>query len=179
MTGSEPLTDADLLSAMAGRDEGALRELYGRHAAWISARLARRCADRDAVSDVLQDTFVAAWNGAGKFRGEGEVPAWLWGIAIRRLVSRLRKRAGFEAGPALLDVDSEDISAEEQVLLRLDYADVGGALARVAPELRVVLQLTVLDGLSTREAAVLLGIPRGTVKTRLERARVRMREELA
>ena len=47
------------------------------------------------------------------------------------------------------------------------------------PELRVVLQLTVLDGLTTREAAVLLGIPRGTVKSRLQRARVTMREELA
>ena len=184
---------------MAGRDEGALRELYGRHAAWISARLARRCADRDAVSDVLQDTFVAAWKGADRdavsdvlqdtfvaawkgadrYRGEGEAAAWLWGIAIRRLVSRLRKRVGFEAGPALLEVDSEDISAEEQVLRRLDYADVGGALARIAPELRVVLQLTVLDGLSTREAAVLLGIPRGTVKTRLQRARAKMREEMA
>ena len=57
------LTDADLIHAMAGRDEGALRELYDRHALWISARLARRCADSDAVSDVLQDTFIAAWDG--------------------------------------------------------------------------------------------------------------------
>lgn len=173
------LTDADLLSAMAGRDEGALRELYERHAPWVSARLARRCADRDAVADVLQDTFVAAWNGAEKFRGDGEVPAWLWGIAIRRLVSRLRGRAHFQLGPALLEADSAEISAEERVLLRLEYADVGGAMARISPELRVVLQVTVLDGLTTREAAVLLGIPRGTVKTRLERARARLREELA
>jgi RNA polymerase sigma-70 factor, ECF subfamily len=173
------VTDADLLSSMAGRDEGALRQLYARHAPWISARLARRCADRDAVADVLQDTFVAAWNGAGKFRGDGEVPAWLWGIAVRRLVSRLRKRADFQLGAALLDRDSEDISAEERVLLELEHADVGGALARISPELRVVLQLTVLDGLTTREAAVVLGIPRGTVKTRLERARLRMREEMA
>src|SRR4051794_23196789 len=65
------LTDADLLRAVAGRDEGALRELYDRHALWISARLARRCADRDAVSDVLQDTFIAAWDGASRFRGDG------------------------------------------------------------------------------------------------------------
>jgi RNA polymerase sigma-70 factor (ECF subfamily) len=173
------LTDADLLHLMAGRDEGALRELYDRHALWISARLARRCADPDAVSDVLQDTSVAAWNGAARFRGDGEVGAWLWGIAIRRLISRLRKRAGFRLGPALLENDGEDISAEERVLLRLENVDVGSALARISPELRVVLQLTVLDGLTTREAAVLLGIPRGTVKSRLQRARATMREELA
>lgn len=173
------LTDADLLHAMAGRDEGALRELYVRHARWLSVRLGRRCADPDAVADVLQDTFVAAWEGAGKFRGDGEVPAWLWGIAIRRLISRLRKQTGLRLGPSLVDDDGEDISAEERVLLRLENVDVGTALARISPELRAVLQLTVLDGLSTREAAVLLGIPRGTVKSRLQRARTTMREELA
>ena len=65
------------------------------------------------------------------------------------------------------------------MLLRLENVDVGSAMARISPELRVVLQLTVLDGLSTREAAELLGIPRGTVKSRLQRARTTMREELA
>jgi RNA polymerase sigma-70 factor (ECF subfamily) len=172
-------TDADLLHALVGRDEGALRELYTRHAPWISARLSRRCADADAVADVLQDTFVAAWTGASGFRGEGEVAAWLWGIAIRRLVSRLRKRADLALGPALRDDDRSEISAEERVLSHVEHADVGTAMAQISPELRVVLQLTVLDGLTTREAATLLGIPRGTVKTRLERARSRMREEMA
>jgi RNA polymerase sigma-70 factor (ECF subfamily) len=176
---SSDLTDAELLAAVSARDEGALRVLYERHAPWISARLARRCANQEAVADVLQDTFLAAWNGASRFRGEGEVPAWLWGIAIRRLVSRLRKRADFRPGPALLEADTADLSAEERVLMRLENVDVGGAFARISPELRVVLQLTVLDGLTTREASALLGIPRGTVKTRLERARVRLREELA
>jgi RNA polymerase sigma-70 factor (ECF subfamily) len=178
MAGREP-TDADLLHSMAGRDEGALRELYDRHATWIHARLAHRCADSDAVAEVLQDTFIAAWDGAARFRGEGEVAAWLWGIAIRRLISRLRRRRDVRLGPALLERDEEEISAEEQVLLRLENVDVGTALARISPELRVVLQLTVIDGLSTREAAVLLGIPRSTVKSRLQRARATMREELA
>jgi RNA polymerase sigma-70 factor (ECF subfamily) len=171
--------DAELVRRMADRDEGALRELYDRNAPWISARLSRRCADPDAVSDVIQDTFVAAWDGASRFRGDGVVPAWLWGIAIKRLISRLRKRADFRLGPALVEGDTADISAEERVLLRLEHVDVGGALERISPELRVVLQLTVLDGLTTREAAILLGIPRGTVKSRLQRARATMREELA
>jgi len=177
--GRDDSRDAELVRRMADRDEGALRELYDRNAPWISARLSRRCADADAVSDVIQDTFVAAWNGAPRFRGDGVVPAWLWGIAIKRLISRLRKRADFRLGPALVEGDTTDISAEERVLLRLEHVDVGGALERISPELRVVLQLTVLDGLSTREAAILLGIPRGTVKSRLQRARATMREELA
>jgi len=173
------LTDADLINAMAGKDEGALRELYDRHATWIQARLARRCADRDAVAEVLQDTFIAAWDGAARFRGDGAVPAWLWGIAIRRLISRLRRRHDVLLGPALLDRDEPELSAEEQVLLRLENVDVGTALSRISPELRVVLQLTVIDGLNTREAAVLLDIPRGTVKSRLQRARATLREEMA
>ncbi len=165
---------------MSEADSEALRQLYERHAAWIAARLARRCADRDAIADALQDTFVAAWKGARSYRGQGEVPGWLWGIAVRRLVSRLRARGrSVTLGSALLDHDVVDVAAEEQLMLTIEYADVGPALARISPELRVVLQVTVLDGLTTREAATLLRIPQGTVKTRLVRARARLREELA
>ena len=175
------LQDNDLVAAMADRSEDALRMLYERHAASLSARLRRRCSDPEIVADVLQDTFVAAWSGAAKFRGDGLVAAWLWGIAIRRLVSRVRSLSGANSllGPALLDRDAPDIAAEEQMLLAVEYSDVGSALERISPELRVVMQATVLDGLSTREAAQLLGIPQGTVKTRLVRARARLREELA
>lgn len=178
--GGSDLTDTDLVRAMSERDEGALRQLYERHAGWMAARLRRRCSDGDVVADVLQDTFVAAWDGSRAFRGDGEVGAWLWGIAVRRLVSRLRIGSGrARLGPALQAGDGADASAEESVLLAVEYSDVGSALARISPELRVVLQATVLDGLTTREAARLLGIPQGTVKTRLARARASMREELA
>ena len=175
------LSDADLVAGMRERDEGALRALYERHAGWLSTRLLRRCADREVVADALQDTFVSAWNGAAKFRGDGEVAGWLWGIAVHRLISRVRARTaqGARLGPALVTNQVSDISAEDNVLLAIEYSDVGSALARISPELRVVLQATVLDGLTTREAARLLGIPQGTVKTRLARARVSMREELA
>ena len=173
------LTDADLLRAMAGRDEGALRELYDRHALWISARLARRCADPTPCRTSSRTPSSRPGTARPASAATARSPAWLWGIAIRRLISRLRKRADFRLGPALVESDIQEISAEERVLLRLENVDVGSAMARISPELRVVLQLTVLDGLSTREAAVLLGIPRGTVKSRLQRARATMREELA
>ena len=54
-------TDAELLIAVAGRDRGALHELYERHEAWLVARLARRCADRQIVEEVVQDLFVTVW----------------------------------------------------------------------------------------------------------------------
>jgi RNA polymerase sigma-70 factor (ECF subfamily) len=170
--------DRALLAAVADGDSGALRQLYDRHAPWLSVRLMRRCNNRELVADVLQDTFVAAWKGAGRFRGDGDVAAWLWGIGIRRLISQLRGRAT-SAEVLLADVESgAEPAAEDRVLLGVEYGDVGVALSRLSPEFRAVIQATVLDGLTTKEAARLLGIPEGTVKTRAMRARAQLREQL-
>ena len=178
MTTPDAPTDAALLAASAGGDRDALAELYRRHAPWLSLRLSRRCADPDVVDDALQETFVAAWRGAARWSGDGEVAAWLWGIAIRRLVDLLRRRPA--ATWALSDDDGTAVvSAEDSVLLGTEYGDLAGALDRLAPDLRAVVQATVLDGLTTKEAARLLGVPAGTVKTRMMRARARLREDLA
>ncbi len=172
------LSDAELLGAVADGDTGALKVLYERHAPWLSVRLTRRCNDDSVVADALQDTFVAVWRGASSFRGEGEVAGWLWGIAVRRLVSRLRRR-GAVAEVLLADVRSGfEASAEEQVLEGVEYGDLGSALARLSPEMRAVVQATVLDGLTAREASRLLGVPTNTVKTRLFRAKAQLRREI-
>jgi RNA polymerase sigma-70 factor (ECF subfamily) len=143
-------------------------------------RLTRRCNDRETVSEVLQDTFVAVWRGAGRFRGEGDVAAWIWGIAIRRLVTVLRGSA-----PLTVPHDENDVprawvpGAEEQVLLDVEYGDLGAALRSLSPQMRAVVQATLLDGLTAKEAAQLLGSPQNTVKTRLHRAKAQMRRALA
>jgi RNA polymerase sigma-70 factor, ECF subfamily len=170
-------TDAELVSAVGTGDRAALAALYDRHAPWLQLRLSRRCADPDLVDDALQDTFVAVWRGARRYHGEGEVAAWLWGIAVRRLVDAVRRRprrtwALPEEGVAAV------ASAEEAVLLGVEYGDLAGALDRLSPELRAVVRATVLDGLTTKEAGRLLGIPAGTVKTRMMRARAQLREDL-
>ncbi len=171
-------SDSELLEAVVGGDTGALETLYERHAPWLSIRLTRRCNDESMVADALQDTFVAVWRKAGSYRGEGEVAGWLWGIAVRRLVSRLRRR-GAAAEVLLDDVRSGfEASVEEQVLAGVEHGDLGSALARLSPEMRAVVQATVLDGLTAREAAQLLGIPTNTVKTRLFRAKAQLRREL-
>ena len=86
-------TDGELLAAIADGDRGALRELHDRHVVWVTARLRRRCADGDVVAEAVQDTFVAVWKGAGRWDGRGEPAAWIWGIAIRRLIGVLRTRS--------------------------------------------------------------------------------------
>ena len=65
------------------------------------------------------------------------------------------------------------------MLLGVEHGDLAGALGGLSPELRAVVQATVLDGLTTREAGRLLGIPQGTVKTRMSRARTQLRGALA
>ena len=170
-------SDETLLSAVVAGDRDALRVLYERHAPWLTLRLARRCADADAVDDAVQDTFVVVWKSAARYRGGGAVGAWMWGIAIRRLIDALRRRPRREfVSNERVDVER---SAEEQVLLGVELGDLAGALDRLSPELRAVVQATILDGLTTREASRLLGIPPGTVKTRAMRARIQLRGELA
>ena len=173
-----PVPDADLLHAVAAGDRGALTELYDRHAPWLVLRLSRRCHDDGLVDEVVQDTFLAVWRGARKWDGSGEVAAWVWGIGVRRLVDALRRRPR-PTVPFLETHDQVVESAEELVLLGVEHGDVGAAMARLSPELRAVLQATVLDGLTTREAGRLLGIPAGTVKTRVMRAKAALREDLA
>ncbi|MCX4762201.1 RNA polymerase sigma factor [Streptomyces sp. NBC_01275] len=174
-------TDAVLLRAVAGGDAGALGVLYDRHAGWLHARLSRRCADGEVVREVLQDTFVTVWRSAGG-HGGGEAGGWLWTIAARRLVDARRvqeRTARVETAPVEDWPSPVAASAEERVLAGLEFGDVGTALDRISPELRDVLRATVVDGLTTREAARLLGIPEGTVKTRAMRARAELRAALA
>ena len=63
--------DDALVAAVATGDREALAELYRRHAPWLMLRLSRRCADPGTVEEVVQDTFVAVWKGAGRFRADG------------------------------------------------------------------------------------------------------------
>lgn len=178
--GTSDNSDADLVRAVAAGDEAALRLLFERHSAWLLLRLRRRTGNEDLVTESLQDTFVAVWRGASTFRGEGDVGAWLWGIAIRQLLNRLRKT------PSPVPVSAEQISAgspavrsaEEELLVAVEHGDVGTALRALSPELRAVLAATVIDGLSTREAARLLGLPQGTIKSRLRSAKVQLRDQL-
>jgi len=174
----EETPDALLLARTAQGDAVAFRQLYQRHSAWLLVRLSRRCGDPAVVAAAPQDTFLAVWRSAGTWTASGEVGGWLWGIAVRRLVDVQRRRP--REHEALADDGGPAVgSAEDEVLLDLRHGDLHRALQSLPTDLREVVQATVLDGLTTREAADLLGVPAGTVKTRMMRARRRLREELA
>jgi RNA polymerase sigma-70 factor (ECF subfamily) len=172
-----------LLRRIAKGDRAAFEEFYRRTAPWLTVRLRRRVADEHIVGDVLQETYLSVWRGAGGFArvAEGSALGWLWTVAARRLVDVFRDEGRHDnavrAAISVADVDSP--GAEETLLESTLSGDVGDALGALAPELRQVLQALVLDGLSVRETSVLLGIPEGTVKTRARRARLAMREAMS
>jgi RNA polymerase sigma-70 factor (ECF subfamily) len=175
------LDDAALLRAVGRGDERALVQLYDRHAGWLLVRMQRRCASPDTVDQALQDTFLALWRHAGRYRGQGEVSAFIWGIGIRRLIDAARADARpRRAERAARDRRAAELvqSAEDEVLLGVEYGRLGQALTQLSPELRAAIQATVLDGLSVAEAARLLQVPEGTVKSRCHRARIQLREAL-
>ncbi len=171
-------TDAELIAALADGDRGALRELHQRHVGWVTSRLRRRCADDDVVFEAVQDTFLAVWKGAGRWNGRGDPGAWIWGIAIRRLIGVMRTRNRWL--PVVRRAGEEQlVAAGDQMVLGVEHGELAGALAGLSPELMAVVQATLLDGLTTRETARLLDIPAGTVKTRMMRAKAQMRGALA
>lgn len=176
------LDEERLVRLVATGDRAAFDELYRRTAPWLAVRLRRRCADEQIVAEVMQETYLAVWRAAGAFAGAavgGSAVGWLWTIAARRLVDAFRRRAHHAEPPPAAAAQCVAPAAEEEVLAATVGGDVGDALRRLAPELREVLQAMVLDGLSVRETAVLLGVPEGTVKTRARRARTEMRRDLA
>ncbi|MFE7117579.1 RNA polymerase sigma factor [Streptomyces sp. NPDC057654] len=178
--------DRVLLRAIEEGDGQAFELLYRRYEPWLVARLSYRCPDPALVDDVVQETFLAVWRGTARFR---EAPApddsaagWLWRIGMRRLIDAQRGHGARERLAGLISrlrQSAAHPSAEDEALAGLGHGDLADALARLPVELRDVLQVTVVDGLSTTEAAKALKIPAGTVKTRAMRARRRLREELA
>ena len=160
-------TDADLLADVAAGDRHALESLYHRHSRWLLVRLQSRCNDDDLVDSALQDTFISAWRSARQYRPEGgEVGGWLWSIALRRLIDHLRRHP--HPTPVEQVPEPEPLPAPGTRTYDL--------LSRLPAELHAVVSVVYIDELTTAEAAVLLGIPQGTVKSRLSRARELLRE---
>lgn len=168
--------DRVLLDRIAAGDASALRALHDRHLPWLRGRLRHRCSDDDLVFEALQDTFVAVWRNPMSWTGTGEVPAWLWGIAVRRLIGVYRIRSHWS--PLTPTGAGADAGADEAVYGTEDVDALVTAMGALQPDLQAAVRATYLDGLTISEASVLLGIPPGTVKTRVMRAKAQLRGAL-
>jgi RNA polymerase sigma-70 factor (ECF subfamily) len=171
--------DDQLVQAVVAGDRRALELLYRRHAPWLAGRLAARTSSRDLAEEALQDTFLAAWRGARGYHGTGEVPAWLWGIARRRLASLARRQ---RPGVLSLDAAAERVDPvagpEEAALGRDASVRIRAAIEHLPAEQRAVITAVIYQGQSITQAAGAAAVAEGTIKSRLHRARLQLRKEL-
>jgi RNA polymerase sigma-70 factor (ECF subfamily) len=168
--------DGELVVAIRAGDADALRELHERHGSWMSERLARRCNDPGVVEEAVQDTFVAVWRRPDLYCGRGAVGAWLWGIARRRLIDCLRRLPRVtETLPPDDILGASHCCTDGALFDPIEHAEVAAVLSQLPWGERSVAWATVVRGLTNRETAALLGIPEGTVKTRMMRVRARLR----
>src|ERR1044071_1557193 len=156
------MDDDELIAAVAGGDDVALRELFSRHAPWLAARLRARLPAAD-VEDVLQETFLAVWRGASGYRGDG-AGGWLWGIARRQAALWLRRRGR-------PDVRLEDLGEPvapdptDATLSRVALADAVQELGPEGSPQRETWRLLYAEDRPVAEVAELMGVPEGTVKS--------------
>src|SRR5580693_4487093 len=165
--------DASLLLRRIGRgDEDAMAEFYREHGRVVLAQVLLVTGERVLAEEIVQDTMLAVWRGAGSFRGESSVRSWVIAIARRQTRDRLRgQRLRLVDDAYLADRPSSGPGPEVTALDRAELAEVTGAIRELALSHREVLGLVFGSGLSLPEVAGVLEIPVGTVKSRLTAAR--------
>jgi RNA polymerase sigma-70 factor (ECF subfamily) len=165
-------SDRELVEAvLRHKDELAFRELYRRHTPRLFVLVARLLARGDhEAEDVVQETWVHAFESLGRFQWNAEFSTWLTGIGLNRVRDRIRKygrsrETGVDAVP-----DVAVVSDRHETRIDLERM-----IGRLPDELRLVLVLHDVEGMKHREISSHLDIPEGTSKTHLANARKRLR----
>ena len=164
--------DRELLSRIATGDEAAFKRLYARYADRVFRYALTLLRNRHLAEEVVQETMVAVWRGAGSFKGGSLVSTWIFGIARNQAHALLRREARGAREPEeslVLPDPAEGLHCRDRVL---------AALEELPPEQREVVVLAFYEGLSYREIGRLLGVPEGTVKSRMYFAKRKLREVL-
>lgn len=185
------MDDDELIARLAGGDESALRELFGRHAPWLALRLRAALPAQD-VEDVLQETFLAIWRSAPDFRPQGSAGGWMWVIARRQAAGWLRRQArhATPVDTAALDDTAFDgalaaagrAAARDPMEAAIARSDLAAALAVLGPQdspEREIWRLLYVEDQPVAAVARMTGVPQGTVKSRAHRVRRLMRAALA
>ncbi|BBY63975.1 RNA polymerase sigma factor SigM [Mycolicibacterium helvum] len=162
-------SDAELLAAHVGGDRYAFEELFHRHQRRLSRLAHRTTRSPEDAADALQDAMLAAHRGAATFRHDAAVGSWLHRIVVNACLDRLRRTA---AQPTIALTDNEaigDRTAEVDTVLV-----VRRALMRLPADQRAAVLAVHMHGYSVADAAALLGVAEGTVKSRCARGRARL-----
>lgn len=175
--------DGDLLERARGGDQSAFRALVERYEPVVASTVIGMLGSGAEAEDVGQETFIRFYSALKEFREEATLKTYLTRIAINLSLNALKRRKRFLAR----HVDSDAINGIEPYrgASPADWAEaqqmrdaVRSAIALLAPKQRAVVTLRLIDGYSTRETAEILGVPEGTVLSRLSRALEKLRPHL-
>jgi RNA polymerase sigma-70 factor, ECF subfamily len=179
-----PASDADLLRRHIDGDPDAFGQLFKRHRDRLWAVAIRTLGDPDEAADALQDAMISAFRRASSFRGDSAVTTWLHRIVVNACLDRMRRRS---ARPVAGSGDEEVLDSlaagrspvSDPAGATDTQLDVMAALRRLVPEQQAALVLVDMLGYSIADAAAVLGVSEGTVKSRAARGRARLVPALA
>lgn len=172
--------DRQLLSKIASGDRLAMRTLYARHNVLLYRFVLRLIGDASKAEEIVSDTFFNVWRQASRFEGRSRVSTWILAIArYKALTVRCRRQEEqLEDAAAEGIVDPGD--DPEQALSRKEKSTLlSGCLAQLCPRHREIIDLVYYHEKSIDEAAVIIGVPPGTVKSRMFYARKRIHESFS
>ncbi len=174
-TMTQPAEDLNLIRRMQAGDDDAVRDLYALYGQRLYAYALRLTNDPATAEDVTQNTLVTAWRTARTFRAEGRLIAWLLGIVHHTALKAIRNNPNYLDDVAEEIISEDQPSPEEQAQVRDERRWVRQGMQSLSPEHRAVLELVFYQELSLNEAAQVLKVPVGTVKSRLSYARTHLR----
>jgi RNA polymerase sigma-70 factor, ECF subfamily len=167
-------SDAELLAAHAAGEKYAFEELFYRHHRQLYRLAVLTSRDPDDAADALQDALLSAHRSAGSFRRDAAVSSWLYRIVVNACLDRLRRNKSHPTTEL-----TEDNAPIGDHTPRVDTAImVERALMRLPVEQRAAVVAVDMQGYSVAEAARMLGIAQGTVKSRCSRARAKLADAL-
>ncbi len=178
-TAHRDTSDRDLLALHVKGDPDAFGELVRRHRDRLWAVALRTLGDREEAADAVQDALVSAYRAAHTFRGQSAVTTWLHRITVNACLDRARKAASRRTSPVddterleqLLEPHEEASAPAERNDLHRQLLE---ALGTLPPDQRAALVLVDMQGYPVAEAARVLDVPTGTVKSRCARGRARL-----
>ncbi|MGH8249748.1 MAG: RNA polymerase sigma factor [Steroidobacteraceae bacterium] len=167
--------EAALVERVAARDQAAFAELYGIYRRRLARFLGRFLASADTIDEVVNDVMFVVWQDASRFELRSKVSTWIFGIAWRKALKALERQKRNSAPQEPTD----DVVRPDEVASALENRQwLNRALERLAPEQRLVVELTFFVGCSYQEIADIADCPVNTVKTRMFHARHRLRDIL-
>jgi RNA polymerase sigma-70 factor, ECF subfamily len=173
----EPSSDEMLVARIAGGDRLAMQTLFARHRTAVYRWLLRLVGNETVAEDLLSDVFLDVWRQAGRFQARSAVSTWLLAIARFKALSARRTRKDAELDETI-EATIADSADDPEVMLAKKHRDqvVREAINQLSPEHKEIIDLVYYHAKSVDECAQILGVPSGTVKTRMFYARKKLAE---